>query len=62
MSNKEPTRAYVYQPEPAGHPTPFGVAGPGCLFSQARYATRDEAQAVVNAINVAARGESEGEG
>ena len=52
MSNIKPTEAYVYQPEPAKHPTPFAVAGPGAYHLRGeRFATRGAAQMKADSIN-----------
>ena len=48
----EPTKAYVYQPEPsnAGERI-YGVAGPGSQCCEGRRFTKSEAQEIADGIN-----------
>lgn len=51
MSDKKPTKAYVYQPVAFGAELPFAVSVPWTLRPAGRFRTRDEAQYFADLIN-----------
>jgi len=51
MSDKEPRKLYVYQPEPAAETFKFAIGGPWFdPIRRARFASRDDAQAAMAEI------------